>query len=520
MRFAFAASSLSSLAAVLLVLGCGDTVRGVASDVDAGQGGAAGTEDGGGGGGAAGGSAGSGGEAGSGGSAGSGGGGTAGVGGAAGTGGVDAGPPPVLEWVVTFGSTVIDMPWDVATDASGSVYVAGEIKGDTEIQGVQLPGGPSADAFLVKLDPTGKVLWGDSYGGNNQDAFRAVTVEGGVVYAGGIYGAAPSFGGPALPNLPMLNAVVAAYSADDGQHQWSKGFGAEGADYIQGIATNGMRIVATGRHSGAFMLDAVQFGTTNGSADVCTIVFNPSGMALYGSALHSDDNDEGHSVAFDANGEYYVAGRHHGIPPETTGGTHDAFIQRYQRDSADPDWFKSFGSDDQFEAVSSVAASGSRICGAGRFGGVVDFGDGTPRDPGAIEDMFVSCYINSNGAHDWVSTFGGGGEVRAGGLTASTDRLYVAGVFGISADFGAAGAVTSNGDRDAYLLALDAVTGAPLTVTSFGGTETEGVSGAATLPNGRIVVVGQFQGGVDFGDGKIQTSNGADDVFVAVFAPQ
>jgi len=92
-----------------------------------------------------------------------------------------------------------DRAYAVAVDPAGNVYVAGETDSPDFPQTGRLDAvGPSTDAFVVKLDPTGShVLWATVFGGSFADRGLAIAVDA----AGEAYVAGQTFS-PDFPSGP------------------------------------------------------------------------------------------------------------------------------------------------------------------------------------------------------------------------------------------------------------------------------------------------------------------------------
>ncbi|WP_437516316.1 hypothetical protein [Sorangium sp. So ce1099] len=210
---------------------------GAGSATGGGEGGAAGSGGAGGAGGGEGGATGSGGAGGAGGgeggATGSGGaGGTGGgEGGATGSGGAGVGTPA---WAHVYASDGDADGRAIASDASGNFYVTGEFHGTVDFGAGPLISAGEADIFLLKLDPSGTVLWSKRFGSPHSESALDVIIDGnGDILLAGDYGGgltspstAPTVdfgGGPLLPwdVVPSLGFVVKL--DPDGGHIWSRG---------------------------------------------------------------------------------------------------------------------------------------------------------------------------------------------------------------------------------------------------------------------------------------------------------
>ena len=74
-----------------------------------------------------------------------------------------------LEWDMTWGGFGFDAARDLAADAAGNVYMAGETNSFV-----------ANDAFLIKVSPAGTVLWERDWGALDRDGFPGLTAAFGV----------------------------------------------------------------------------------------------------------------------------------------------------------------------------------------------------------------------------------------------------------------------------------------------------------------------------------------------------
>jgi len=181
--------------------------------------------------------------------------------------------------------------------------------------------------------------------------------------------------------------------------------------------------------------------------------------------------------------------------------------------------------EDRAHAV-DVARDGAVVV-VGGFQGEVDL------DPGAATELAVArgvvdafvLRVAADGTHLWSRTFGGPGLDEARAVAVAHDgSSFVAGVFQGTMDLdpGPEDAErTSQGDVDIFVTRLDE-RGEATFGLSLGGPGSDHAHGVAVTEGGGALVVGRFQGTVDFDPGEETTelrSAGLDDAFVLALAP-
>jgi len=244
----------------------------------------------------------------------------------------------------------------------------------------------------------------------------------------------------------------------------------------------------------------------------------------------------GYAIATDTGGNRYIVGQFSGsgvdfnptsgADTKSSAGGWDAFVTRFNADGS-YGWTQTFGGSGD-ETACGVAVSGGVVYVAGEFSSP-DAGVGGAGAIGTIgnEDCFVLALDAATGAAktafsgDGVQVFGGSQREDAEGITVSGGVVYVTGEFrSPNAGIGGAGGLSSLGDADCFVLALDAATGAARTSFSgdgiqvFGGSDDEMGEGLVAAGN-KIYVVGKFSSS-DAGvgsTGSIATAGGYD-IFV------
>ncbi len=150
---------------------------------------------------------------------------------------------------------------------------------------------------------------------------------------------------------------------------------------------------------------------------------------------------------------------------------------------------------------------------AGNFSGTTDFDPTagtfaltsvltTGKTPTSSSDAYIAKY-DAAGALAWARKFGGAGSDVAKVVSYdSAGAVIVGGTFALSVDFTGDGVVdaTSNGISDAFLVKLDAATGATIWFRTFGGDGSDQVNDVA-IYGGQVYSTGFFTNTADLNPG-------------------
>jgi hypothetical protein len=234
--------------------------------------------------------------------------------------------------------------------------------------------------------------------------------------------------------------------------------------------------------------------------------------------IGSDSDESGKGIATDSNGNVLVTGYQgsysvdYGGGPQTSRGGNEIFVAKYSS-AGSWVWSKTIGGSgyDQGNGIAADTAGNVFVTGyIGSSASGVDFGGGAIFSVGLADGFLVK--YSSTGAHVWSKRFGGSGNDT--GMAVSTDgagNVVVVGSFEGTVDFGG-GNLTSSGSRDVFV-AKYSPTGQHLWSKKFGGTGDEVGYGVAFDSAGEVLLNGKFQGSVGFG-GAALTSSGLDDIFL------
>lgn len=240
---------------------------------------------------------------------------------------------------------------------------------------------------------------------------------------------------------------------------------------------------------------------------------------LWVRAFGSTGEDHATAVAFDAEGNVYVAGNFQGTvsfggAPLSSLRTTDMFVASYGPDG-EHRWSLRAGGGGSANAITVDEAGHVYV--TGHFVGPASFGGDVLSQAGQGNDIFIASYEGSSGAHRWSVSGGGGGRDVAYDIALdASGNVYVIGEFSRTATFNTR-ELTSDGPSDIFLASYTP-TGALRWANRFGGPSSDHGKGIAVDSSGNIYLTGQFDGTVTFPGGTPLTATNSD-VFVASYAP-
>jgi hypothetical protein len=176
-------------------------------------------------------------------------------------------------------------------------------------------------------------------------------------------------------------------------------------------------------------------------------------------------------------------------------------------------WAKGFGGAG-FEQNISVAVDGAgSVAIVSWFDQSIDFGGGAIASAGGID--VAAAKLDADGEHIWSRGFGGPDNQYSFGIAAdAAGNVVVGGSFSESVDLGQ-GQVASAGSRDIFIVKLDTA-GVPVWSRHLGDQRLQEVLDVAIDDAGRVLVTGEYEGVLDFGDGALDEAPVGDvNAFVA-----
>lgn len=301
-------------------------------------------------------------------------------------------------WGKVFGNANYGTGAGIAVDSSGNVFVTGFVNGSADFGGGTLMSAGGDDIFVVKLDPTGGLLWAKLFGdiSNQKGTGIATDASGNVLVTGHVKGSVDFGSGPMAS--PVADAIFVAKFDPTGAPVWSSLFPdvSGKGNTATGIAADvSGNVLVTGWVSGS-----VDFGsgplTSAGGFDVFLAKFDLGGTLLWSHLFGDAASQVGWGVAVDPTANIVVTGYFSGAVDFGTGtgeivsaGLADIFIAKFKPDGTAL-WSKRFGDPTNQAGFGVATDPSSNIVVTGYIRGTIDFGIPPPLTSMGGEDIFIA----------------------------------------------------------------------------------------------------------------------------------
>lgn len=295
-------------------------------------------------------------------------------------------------WSKSFGGTWRDEAGGITADAAGNVFVTASFENTVDLGNGPITSVGLEDILLIKYGPAGNLLWGARYGAAFDDRGRDVAIDpqGNILITGHFSGGIDLGGGP-LTNFGSIDIFVAKYDPD-GVHLWSASYGGTGADWANGIDTDGDgNIVLVGRFEETASFGGQKF-LTAGRNDLFVAKYDPAGSHLWSHSFGGSGRDVGYDVAADPWRNIFVTGFITGAVDFgggllAGGGGSDAFIAKYDAQGSHL-WSEVYGSISSERGHGVGVDQKGDVFLTGSLRGTTDFGGG-PLTPAGNTDAFL-----------------------------------------------------------------------------------------------------------------------------------
>jgi hypothetical protein len=240
-------------------------------------------------------------------------------------------------WAKSVVGGQIDYAYDLTVDTSGDVIITGTFTSNSLTFGtITLTNTGSNDAYVVKYNSLGNVVWAKNAIGSSQDYGNGVSTDSNNnIYLTGLFSSSSiTFDGIALTNSGNWDLFIVKLDPI-GNVIWAKKAGGTSGDYGNGIATkqNGDNFTI-----GNFASQTLSFGNYTlsriSSDDIFVVKHSDLGDPSWAAIAGGANSDRGRSISTDNYGDVYIAGDYNS-PQCTFGqsqinnyGGNDAFIAK------------------------------------------------------------------------------------------------------------------------------------------------------------------------------------------------
>ena len=311
----------------------------------------------------------------------------------------------------------------IKTDAAGNLYMAGMFFSSTISFGnIVLNNTGSGDAFVVKYDASGNVVWAKSSSGNNEEWPNGINVDanGNVLLTGGFYSTTATFGGITLTRAGAATDMFIVKYDSNGNVLWAKNSlgnhdSGEGFDVV--TDNSGYIFVTGGFNSGSLIFGNLSV-TSVGGTDVFLVKYDPAGNTIWAKSYGGSGHENGTSLCLDPQGNIYAGGIFAssnlslGVSDLSTAGERDIFLAKFDP-IGNAVWGKRIGSTSNDFCYSIAGTSTGDVFLAGSYSSPATVGAITLNDPGIlVAKLKKDCDLNylsccTNGTSCIVSNFNG-----------------------------------------------------------------------------------------------------------------
>jgi Family of unknown function (DUF6345) len=253
-----------------------------------------------------------------------------------------------IEWSRMLGGSMGDVLFDIQPTNGGN-YIAAGGSGSWDMlddNGNVVPGYVNqAEAWIVKIDPTGKILWDKLIGGYGYDQAMSIrpTSDGGYVFAGYSNSNDGDFAGKNHGGYDGWVVKLDQY----GNKQWQTLLGGSGEDELYSIRETAEKdgYIVTGYTKSVSIQNASMIGPC-GNTDIFVAKLNLDGSIAWQDVIGGSDFDSGSSIVPASDGGYILTGYTEStdLPDAINAnhGSYDIFLMKLD-ESGNLQWTKYLG---------------------------------------------------------------------------------------------------------------------------------------------------------------------------------
>lgn len=240
-----------------------------------------------------------------------------------------------LAWVKTADGQAGGAGHGVAIDGHDRIYIGGVTSGSGSFGDQPLITPKGSSAVVLKLSPTGDVLWIAQHFGEGSCLFHEIgcDVEG-RVWACGMFKGQATFGSEIFATTgPKDSDAFLSHFAPDGKHVWTRVGQGPAVDYGLGVATDGQgNSYLTGEFTAEFRFGGATL-QSRGEVDVYVAKFDEAGTLRWITQAGGPTGDNAYTLAQDARHGIVIGGSFSGTAEFgdaeiTSGGATDLYVAK------------------------------------------------------------------------------------------------------------------------------------------------------------------------------------------------
>jgi hypothetical protein len=342
-------------------------------------------------------------------------------------------------WQRALGGSGVDAARAVVQTMDGGFVVAGTV-GSSNGDLAGIPG--AGQAWVLKLDDAGAILWQRRLGGGTASCWALEQMSNGDILVAGTSTTAPSNPGCTAQGS---NAWVVKLNSS-GTYLWERCYGGSGFDafYAMHLTNDGGCILAgeTSSTNGDVTLN-------NGVEDYWVVKVDAQGNLEWQKSLGGSSQDKAYGVRQTASGEFLVTGYTSSSNGDVTGhqGFEDIWIVKLDA-SSNIIWQRSLGGTQSDYAYSAIVHGDESIT---LVGSTYSIDGDITQNSGAMDSWLLR--LNADGSLRWQKTLGGTeAEASRSGFRSTDGGLVMTG-YTNSNDGDVSG---NHGGGDYWLVKLEA----------------------------------------------------------------
>jgi len=214
-------------------------------------------------------------------------------------------------WAAQTGGAGAENSQNLRADSVGNSYIVGNFTGSASFGSKTITAQKGTDAFVAKLDTSGKFLWATAASGDYQVESWGNAIDGaGNSYITGWYHFKASFGSTTLTSKASYDMFVAKLDKS-GKFVWATSSTANASASL--AVGKAISVDSAGQaHVMGEITGTVLFGTgalfSNGSGDLFFAKLDGSGKFLWSNSAGGTKNDLGRGISLDSAGNSYLTG--------------------------------------------------------------------------------------------------------------------------------------------------------------------------------------------------------------------